>query len=258
MTQEVPRRYNPGITNVSGSARNPVLIKPVFDVGNYGHDVTVPLSTLTGTNTQTLVPSTSTFVQVLEDSRVPVDELPLFIADTDKMEMIHQGNDTDYNETFTWLPDMSASLYKMTLNFAVGLNVSAYTSGNFKISKIQMIVKQQKAEYVETLVNRIIDPGMANITSAVGQVAIVAFDTQVAKKVFDKAVTIQIIVTTSSGTGTYQCGLFPIFSYIAPAVPKVWTTSAFIMHLHGALDHAFPVFRNEDNENLLDHSGIGI
>ena len=246
------------MSNVSGTARNPVLIKPVFDVGNYGHDVTVPLSTLTGTNTQTVVPSTSTFVQVLEDSRVPVDELPLFIADTDKMEMVHQGNDSDYNETFTWLPDMSASLYKMTLNFAVGLNVSAYTSGNFKISKIQMIVKQQKADYVETLVNRIIDPGMANITSAVGQVAIVAFDTQVAKKVFDKAVTIQIIVTTSSGSGTYQCGLFPIFCYISPAVPKVWTTSAFIMHLHGALDHAFPVFRNEDNENLLDHSGIGI
>ena len=237
--------------------KSPVLIKPVYDVGYYGHDVSVPLSTLSGSS-QTVVPSTSTFVQVLEDSKVPVDELPLFIADTDKMEMVHQGNDTDYNETFTWLPDMSASLYKMTLNFAVGLNVSAYTSGNFKISKIQMIVKQQKADYVETLVNRIIDPGMANITSAVGQVAIVAFDTQVAKKVFDKAVTIQIIVTTSSGTGTYQCGLFPIFCYIAPAVPKVWTSSAFIMHLHGALDHAFPVFRNEDNENLLDHSGIGI
>jgi hypothetical protein len=24
------------------------------------------------------------------------------------------------------------------------------------------------------------------------------------------------------------------------------------------LDHAFPVFRNEDNENMLDRSGIGI
>ena len=258
MTQNIPRRFNPSVTNVSGSARNPVLIKPTFDVGNYGHDVTVPLSTLTGTNTQTLVPSTSTFVQVLEDSRVPVDEVPIFISESDVMQMIHQGNDSDYDETFTWLPDMSASLYKATLNFAVGLNVSAYTSGNFKISKIQMVIKQQKADYVETLVNRTIDPGMANITSAVGQVAIVAFDTQVAKKVFDKAVTIQIVVTTSSGSGTFQCGIFPIFCYIAPAVPKVWTSSAFIMHLHGALDHAFPVFRNEDNENLLDHSGIGI
>ena len=246
------------IGNVTGTASNPVLIKPTYNVGDYGHDVTVPLSTLTGTSTQTVVPSTSTFVQVLEDSRVPVDEVSLFISESDVMQMIHQGNGNDYNETFTWLPDMSANLYKATLNFAVGLNVSAYTSGNFKISTIQMIIRQQKGEYSETLINRTIDPGMANISSAVGQVAIVTFDTQVAKKVFDKSVTVQIIVTASSGSGTFQCGIFPVFCYIAPAVPKVWTSSALIMHLHGSLDHAFPVFRNEDDENLLDHSGIGI
>lgn len=245
------------MSNVSGTARNPVLIKPVYDVGSYGHDVSVPLSTLSGSS-QTVVPSTSTFVQVLEDSKVPVDELPLFISDTDVMQMIHQGNDSDYDETFVWLPDMTANLYKATLSFAVGLNVSAYTSGNFKIDTIQMVIKQQKADYVETLVNRVIDPGMANITSAVAQVAVVAFDTTVAKKLFDKSVTVQIKVNTSSGSGTYQCGLFPLFCYISPAVPKAWTTSSFIMHVHGSLDHAFPVFRNEDDENMLDHSGIGI
>ena len=257
MAQNVPRRFNPSITNVQGVARNPVLIKPVYNVGDYGHDVTVPLSTLSGSS-QTVVPSTSAFVQVLEDSRVPVDEVNLFISESDVMQMIHQGNDSNYDETFTWLPDMASSLYKATLSFAVGLNVSSYSSGNFKISSIQMVIKQQKADYVETLVNRTIDPGMANISSAVGQVAIITFDTQVAKKVFDKSVTVQIIVTASGGVGTFQCGIFPVFCYIAPAVPKVWTTSALIMHLHGALDHAYPVFRNEDNENLLDHSGIGI
>ena len=245
------------MSNVSGTARNPVLIKPVYDVGYYGHDVSVPLSTLSGSS-QTVVPSTSTFVQVLEDSKVPVDELPIFISESDVMQMIHKGNDTDYDETFVWLPDMTANLYKATLSFAVGLNVSAYTSGNFKIDTIQMVIKQQKADYVETLVNRVIDPGMANITSAVAQVAVVAFDTTVAKKLFDKSVTVQIKVNTSSGSGTYQCGLFPLFCYIAPAVPKAWTTSSFIMHVHGSLDHAFPVFRNEDDENKLDHSGIGI
>ena len=245
------------MSNVSGTARNPVLIKPVYDVGYYGHDVSVPLSTLSGSS-QTVVPSTSTFVQVLEDSKVPVDELPIFISESDVMQMIHQGNDTDYDETFVWLPDMTSNLYKATVSFAVGLNVSSYSSGNFSIDTIQLIIKQQKADYVETLVNRVIDPGMANITSAVAQVAVITFDTTVAKKLFDKSVTVQIKVNTSSGSGTYQCGLFPLFCYIAPAVPKAWTTSSLIMHVHGSLDHAFPVFRNEDNENMLDHSGIGI
>tara|TARA_R100001132_G_C3248350_1_gene76470 strand:+ start:94 stop:822 length:729 start_codon:yes stop_codon:yes gene_type:complete len=237
--------------------KSPVLIKPTYDVGSYGHDVTVPLSMLAG-STVTLVPSTSTFVQVLDDSKVPIDEIPLVVTDSDEMEMVHSGDDTDFNKTWVWVPDMEASLYKFTANFAVGMNVSAYTSGNFKISSIQVIVTQTKGTYSEVLINRTIDPGMANMTSVTSQVALINLDTQTAKRVFDKSVTIQIKVNATSGSGTYQCGIIPLYCYFSAHTPKVWTTSAIIMHLHGALSHAFPVFRTEDNENLLDHSGIGI
>jgi len=237
--------------------QSPVLIKPVYDVGNYGHDVQIPLSLLSG-STVTLVPSTSTFVQSLEDSMVPIDEVAIFVSDSDEMALVHAGDDSDFDKTWTWLPDMAGSLYKYTLNFAVAMNVSAYTSGNFKISSVQFIVKQQKGDYEETLINRIVDPGMSNMTSATSQVAIISFDTQVAKKIYDKQVTTQIKVNTTSGTGTYQCGIVPLFCYFGEHIPKTWTPSSIVMHLHGSLDHAFPVFRNEDNENLLDHSGIGI
>ena len=237
--------------------KSPVLIKPTYDVGSYGHDVTVPLSMLAG-STVTLVPSTSTFVQVLDDSKVPIDEIPLVVTDSDEMEMVHSGDDADFDKTWVWVPDMEASLYKFTANFAVGMNVSAYTSGNFKISSIQVIVTQTKGTYSEVLINRTIDPGMANMTSVTSQVALINLDTQTAKRVFDKSVTIQIKVNATSGSGTYQCGIIPLYCYFSAHTPKVWTTSAIIMHLHGALSHAFPVFRTEDNENLLDHSGIGI
>jgi hypothetical protein len=242
---------------MSTPGKSPVLIKPTYDVGSYGHDVTVPLSMLAG-STVTLVPSTSTFVQVLDDGKVPIDEIPMIVTDSDEMELIHAGNDTDYDKTFVWVPDMSANLYKFTANFAVAMNVSAYTSGNFKISSIQVIVTQTKGTYVETLVDRIIDPGMANMTSATSQIALINLDTQTAKKVFDKSITVQIKVNTTAGTGTYQAGIVPLYCYFSAHTPKVWTTSAIVMHLHGSLDHAFPVFRNEDSENLLDHSGIGI
>ena len=237
--------------------KSPVLIKPTYDVGSYGHDVTVPLSMLAG-STVTLVPSTSTFVQVLDDSKVPIDEIPLVVTDSDEMEMVHSGDDADFDKTWVWVPDMEASLYKFTANFAVGMNVSAYTSGNFKISSIQVIVTQTKGTYSEVLINRTIDPGMANMSSVTSQVALINLDTQTAKRVFDKSVTIQIKVNATSGSGTYQCGIIPLYCYFSAHTPKVWTTSAIIMHLHGALSHAFPVFRTEDNENLLDHSGIGI
>jgi hypothetical protein len=235
----------------------PALIKPTYDVANFGHDVALPLNCISG-SVATLTPSTATFVQVLEDSKIPIDEVDLFITDSDKMGMIHLGDDTDFSKTWEWEPDMSAQAYQIAFNFAVGMKVSAYTSGNFKISDIQVIVKQVgggEGDFV--YLNKIIDPGMANMTSATEQVAIINFATTVSAKVFDKPLTFEIKVNTSSGVGTYQTGIIPLFCYFGTAIPKTWTTSSILMHIHADLAHAFPIFRDEDNMNMLD-TGIGL
>jgi len=235
----------------------PALIKPTYDVANYGHDTSLPLNCISG-NVATITPSTSTFVQVLEDSRVPIDEVDLFITDSDKMALIHLGDDTDWDKTWEWAPDMSAQAYTLTFNFAVGMKVSSYSSGNFKISDVQVICNQiGGGEGTVNFVNKIIDPGMSNMTSAVAQVAIINFSTTVSTKVFDKPLTFQIKVNTESGSGTYQTGIIPLFCYFGTAIPKTWTTSSVLMHLHADLAHAFPIFRDEDNMNMVD-TGIGI
>jgi len=235
----------------------PALIKPTYDVANFGHDTSLPLNCISG-NVATITPSTSTFVQVLEDSRVPIDEVDLFITDSDKMALIHLGDDTDWDKTWEWAPDMSAQAYTLTFNFAVGMKVSSYSSGNFKISDVQVICNQiGGGEGTVNFVNKIIDPGMSNMTSAVAQVAIINFSTTVSTKVFDKPLTFQIKVNTDSGSGTYQTGIIPLFCYFGTAIPKTWTTSSVLMHLHADLAHAFPIFRDEDNMNMLD-TGIGL
>ena len=235
----------------------PALIKPTYDVANFGHDTSLPLNCISG-NVATMTPSTSTFVQVLEDGRVPIDEVDLFITDSDKMALIHLGDDTDWDKTWEWAPDMSAQAYTLTFNFAVGMKVSSYSSGNFKISDVQVICNQiGGGEGNVNFVNKIIDPGMSNMTSAVGQVAIINFSTTVSTKVFDKPLTFQIKVNTDSGSGTYQTGIIPLFCYFGTAIPKTWTTSSVLMHLHADLAHAFPIFRDEDNMNMLD-TGIGV
>jgi len=235
----------------------PALIKPTYDVANFGHDTSLPLNCISG-NVATITPSTSTFVQVLEDGRVPIDEVDLFITDSDKMALIHLGDDTDWDKTWEWAPDMSAQAYTLTFNFAVGMKVSSYTSGNFKISDVQVICNQiGGGEGTVNFVNKIIDPGMSNMTSAVAQVAIINFSTTVSSKVFDKPLTFQIKVNTDSGSGTYQTGIIPLFCYFGTAIPKTWTTSSVLMHLHADLAHAFPIFRDQDNMNMLD-TGIGL
>ena len=235
----------------------PALIKPTYDIANFGHDNSLPLNCLSG-STVTLTPSSATFVQVLEDSRVPIDEVDMFITDSDKMAMVHAGNNTDYDETWTWEPDMSAQAYQISFNFAVGMKVSAYTSGNFKISNVQVVCKQiggGEGDFV--YLNKTIDPGMTNMGATGEQVAVINFSTSVSAKVFDKPLTFQIKVNTDSGTGTYQTGIIPLFCYLSAAVPKTWTTSSVLMHIHADLAHAFPIFRDQDNMNMLD-TGIGL
>ena len=228
-------------------------------MGDYGHDVIIPLNCITGSATTTLTPSTATFVQVLEDGKVPVDEVNQFITDTDKMELIHSGNDTDFDTTWEWLPDMSFQAYKASFAIAVAMKVSAYTSGNFKISSVQVTMRViGGGEGDQVIVDRIIDPGMANMTGTAEQIAILNIDTKTSAKIADKEVTVQVKVNTSSGTGTYQCGIVPLYCYFSAAVPKTWTTSSVVVHAHADLAHAFPIFRDEDNMNVLDRSGIGL
>ena len=239
------------------SSFKPALIKPVYDVSNFGTGVTLPLNCLSG-NTVTLTPSTATFVQVLEDSKVPIDEVNMFIMDSDKMAGIYPSNDTDFDTTWHWDVDMSNQAYQITMNLAVFQKVSAHTSGNFKIDSVQIVIKQTgggEGDY--TYVNKIIDPGMANMVSATEQVAIINFSTKVSAKVADKPLTFQIKVNTSSGVGTYQTGIVPLFCYFSSAVPKTFTTSSVLLHVHADLAHAFPIFRDEDNMNMID-TGIGI
>jgi len=186
------------------------------------------------------------------------DEVNMFIMDSDKMAGIYPSNDTDFDTTFEWSVDMSNQAYQITMNFAVFQKVSSYSSGNFKIDDVQIVIKQiggGEGDY--TYVNRIIDPGMSNMTSATEQVAIINFSTKVSAKVADKPLTFQIKVNTSSGSGTYQTGIVPLFCYFSSAVPKTFTTSSVLLHVHADLAHAFPIFRDEDNMNAID-TGIGI
>jgi len=247
------------LSQIPRDSFRPALIKPTYNVGDYGHDIIIPLNCLTGSNTTTLTPSTATFVQVLEDGRVPVDEVNQFITDSDKMELVHSGNDTDYDTTFEYLPDMSFQAYKASFSIAVAMKVSAYTSGNFAISSVQLTMKViGGGEGDQIIIDKIINPSMSNMTATAEQVAILNIDTKTSAKIPDKPVTIQVKVNTSSGTGTYQCGIVPLFCYFSPAVPKTWTTSSVIVHAHADLAHAFPIFRDEDNMNMLDRSGIGL
>ena len=95
-------------------------IKPVYDTGSFGHDVTFPLVLSQASNLATLTPSTASFYQSTHDSALPIDELARFISNVDKCELLAcNGNDTDFDKTWLIQPDMTAWSYKIALTFGI-------------------------------------------------------------------------------------------------------------------------------------------
>ena len=69
--------------------------------------------------------------------------------------------------------------------------------------------------------------------------------------------TVQIILNrTDTGTATSFEGIMPLFYFQKSSLAKTMVESTFGMHLHPALDHAFPVFRDQSVQDALDYDGV--
>ena len=105
-----------------------------------------------------------------------------------------------------------------------------------------------------------IDPGNKNIGFAIcdenKKVATPLKILQKIKFTNNRPVSMRIrTVSSKSGTATYQIGMCPVYPMIPTAVPKPWLLSQVEIHAHASLDHAFPIWRDSDNDQRLDDSG---
>ena len=235
-------------------------IKPVYDTGSFGHDVTFPLVLSQATNLATLTPSTASFYQSTHDSALPIDELARFISESDKCELLHAGNDTDINHTWLIQPDMTAWSYKIALTFGIGLKVSAYSSGNINAGNVKLTITQIGDGAGDTVIEDLtMAIGSPNLTATGEQ--IIMFHADIVRPIkFNNGLPVKVQIQTESsksGTATYQIGMLPVFPIIPTAVPKQWIESQVELHLHGDLTHAYPIWRSENNDELMDYSGCG-
>ena len=241
-------------------APNPtkLRIKPTYNTGDYGHDVSFPLTLMQASNVQTLTPSGASLHQTTENSALPIDEVLSFISESDKCEQLHAGNDTDFDKTWLIQPDMSFMSYKISVNIGFGLKVSAHTSGNVNLGNIHITLTELGLGSGDiVLKDLIIDAGAPNLTGTGEQITL--FHADILDKIKfrnNKPVKLRIQTESSkSGTATYQVGMLPVFPLIKTAVPKIWLLSQCEIHAHATLDHAYPIWRDQDNDMLMDYSG---
>ena len=232
--------------------------KPVYNVGDYGEDVVFPLVLSQASNLATLTPSTASFHQTEHDSALPIDALARFVSNSDKCELLHAGNDTNFDKTFLISPDMSFFAYKIALTFGLGLKVSAHSSGNINVNNVHLTITEIGEGAGDTVIADLtVSAGSPNLTATGEQITL--FHADIIQPIkFTKSRPIKVRIQTEaskSGTATFQVGMLPVFPIIPTAVPKQWLLSQVEIHAHASLDHAFPIWRDETNQEKMDYSG---
>ena len=235
---------------------NDLLEKPVYDVSSYGEDLQLPF----GTKNLALQSITWSELDELLLVDADMENYSRLVSDIDALGVMNQGDGVAFDQTYTWLSDMSAFVYKYNITLCVALEVTAYTSGNHSVDDVQVIIKEttQSGQVIRTIDNMTKSTGMTNTQAVEDKAVIMTFEGNVPFKVAQgNKVTIQIILgRTDTSTATSYEGIMPLFYFQKSSLAKTMIESTMQMHLHPALDHAFEVFRDASIQEQLDYDGV--
>ena len=238
-----------------------IKIKPVYDVAFYGQDKIIPLGT------DTLALQTMTWSQLNELLQVSpanadshIEDYPRSFSNLDVLGIMNEGDGVRFNRTYEWLSDMSAWVYKFNITFCLALAVTAFTSGAHSVDSVQFIITErtQSGTLVQQIADQTIATGMADLAAVGVNAVIMHFEGNSPFKVSQgNIVRVQIIFnSTDTLVATTFEGIMPAFYFQEGALAKTLVESSLILHLHPALDHAFPVLRDLNAGTLLDFSGV--
>ena len=237
---------------------NDLLQKPVYDVSSYGEDLQLPL----GQKNLALQSITWSELDELLVVDADMENYSRLVSDIDALGVMNQGDGVAFDQTYEWLSDMSAFVYKFNITLCIALEITAYTSGDHSVDNAQVIIKETLADgtVVREIANMIKDTGMTNTQAVESKAVIMTFEGNIPFKVAQgNKVTIQIILDrTDTNTATTFEGIMPLFYFQISDLAKTMIESTMQLHLHPALDHAFEVFRDQSIQEQLDYDGVNI
>ena len=235
---------------------NDLLEKPVYDVSSYGEDLQLPF----GQKKLALQSITWSALDELLVEGADMENYSRLVSDVDSLGILNQGDGVAFDQTYEWLSDMSAFVYKFNITLCVALSVTAYTSGNHSVDDVNVIIKETLGDgtLVRTIANLTQSTGMTNTQAVEDKACIMTFEGNIPFKVAQgNKVTVQIILgRTDTNTATTFEGIMPLFYFQKSSLAKTMIESTLGLHLHPALDHAQPVFRDQSIQEALDYSGV--
>jgi len=214
----------------------------VYDVGSYGEDLYLPLTDVGLTETA-LTFSGVTMTRDTDGSNQPLDSFPSVYSDTDTGILLNEGNNAIYNQTYTLNPDMTAVIYKISLNFCAVLTVSSYSSGTYNLGALHIKITERSTND-SLLYENTFTSSAGNRTSTGTDIHWFTQDIVETIKVRKgNPIDIQLDLITTAGSGTRQEGYAPVAPLLKTAVMKQFYESGISLHLHPDLSHADGVFK---------------
>jgi len=215
----------------------------VYDIASYGTDLWLPLTDVGLTETA-LTFSGVTMTRDTTDGNQPLDTFPRVYSDTDSGLLLNEGNNTIYNQTYTLDPDMTAILYKVSLNFCAVLTCSSYSNGGLNIGGLHIKISERSSND-RLLYENTFQSGAATLSATGTSMHWFTQDIVETIKVRKgNPIDIQLnLITVVTGTNTRQEGYAPIAPYLKTAVMKSFYETGISLHLHPDLSHADGVFK---------------
>ena len=228
----------------SADLRVPSQVKflPVANATDYGEDLALHLTTV-GMTEQAVTFSSSAITRSLDEGGQPLDAFPHVYSDTDDGLLLHEGNNTTFNTDYVFNAEMPAVVYKTSINVCMGLNVSAYTSGNFNLGNLVVTITEQGGSKRNIYTNTFAS-GAANLTGTGTSLHWFTVDIVEPFQVFpNQPITVNLTLDTTLATGTTQAGIMSIAPYLKTAKLKSFNESVVSFHVHAGLGHADDIFR---------------
>ena len=188
------------------------LTKATYDVSNYGEDLFLPITT----DTLALQAITwSGLNELLQEESTDLEAYSRLVSDFDTLGILNEGDGIRYDRTFDFLTDMSAWTYKFNLTFAVGLSVTAYTSGAHSVDSVKVTFSELLPDKSEKriIASMIHNTGMTNIGAVEDKVAIMHFEGNTPFKITQGNYLRMKIEfnSTDTNTATSYEGIMPYF-----------------------------------------------
>ena len=224
---------------------------PTYDIGLYGEDLWLPFTDVGLTETA-LTFSTATVTRDTSNSNQPIDTYPRVYSDTDSGLVLNEGNNTVFNQTYTLDPDMTAIIYKISLNFCAVLTVSSYSSGTYNLGALHIKITERSTNDSLLYENTFTSNAGDRTSTGTDMHWFTQDIVETIKVRKGNPIDIQLDLITTAGSGTRQEGYAPVAPLLKTAVMKAFYESGISLHLHPDLSHADGVFKyKKDRVSLL-------